>query len=57
MGGFTPIARGVPEFYEAHGDRVQARSGAYPRPPAPFQVSQNLPEAKWYVPPELLKDE
>ena len=58
LGGFTPLARGEPEFYEAHGDRTPAgESGEYSRPPAPFQVSQNVPEAKWYVPPELLSDE
>jgi len=58
LGGFTPLARGEPEFYEAQGDRAAARAfRSYGRPPAPFQVSQNLPEAKWYVPPELLNDE
>jgi hypothetical protein len=58
LGGFTPLARGEPEFYSAHGDRSPARGKSeYSRPPAPFQVSQNLPEAKWYVPPELLNDE
>ena len=57
LGGFTPLARGEPEFYLAQGDRAPARTSKYSRPPAPFQVSQNLPEAKWYVPPELLNDE
>ena len=58
LGGFTPLARGIPEFYAAQGDRTAARaSREYRRPPAPFQVSQNLPEAKWYVPPEPLNDE
>jgi hypothetical protein len=57
LGGFTPLARGVPEFYEARGDRAHAQASKYSRPPAPFQTSQNLPEAKWYVPPELLNDE
>jgi len=57
LGGFTPLARGEPEFYEAQGDQAPARATRYSRPPAPFQVSQNLPEAKWYVPPELLNDE
>jgi hypothetical protein len=57
LGGFTPLARGEPEFYVAEGDRSPHRRTKYSRPPAPFQVSQNLPEAKWYVPPELLNDE
>lgn len=58
LGGFTPLARGEPEFYEAYGDAARTRqSREYSRPPAPFQVSQNVPEAKWYVPPELLGDE
>jgi len=57
LGGFTPLARGVPEFYEARADRAPAQASKYSRPPAPFQTSQNLPEAKWYVPPELLNDE
>lgn len=57
LGGFTPLARGEPEFYVAQGDRAPAGTTMYGRPPAPFQVSQNLPEAKWYVPPELLNDE
>ena len=57
LGGFTPLAHGEPEFYAAQGDRTAARVPQYSRPPAPFQVSQNLPEAKWYVPPELLNDE
>ena len=58
LGGFTPLARGEPEFYAAQGDRAPRRAlREYRRPPAPFQVTQNLPEAKWYVPPELLNDE
>ena len=57
LGGFTPLARGEPEFYVAQGDRAPGRSSEYSRPPAPFEVSQNVPEAKWYVPPELLSDE
>ena len=57
LGGFTPLARGEPQFYVAHGDRSPAPVSKHERPPAPFQVSQNVPEAKWYVPPELLKDE
>jgi hypothetical protein len=57
LGGFTPLARGVPDFYATHGDRSPAPVSKYERPPAPFQVSQNVPEAKWYVPPELLSDE
>jgi len=57
IGGFTPLARGVPEFYEAQGDRSATQMSSYRRPPVPFQLSQNLPEAKWYVPPELLNDE
>ena len=57
LGGFTPLARGEPEFYEAYGDLAPAGRSQYGRPPAPFQLSQNLPEAKWYVPPELLNDE
>lgn len=57
LGGFTPLARGVPEFYAAEGDRAEPNRSEYSRPPAPFQVSQNVPEAKWYVPPELLSDE
>ncbi|WP_109486970.1 glycosyltransferase family 39 protein [Occallatibacter savannae] len=58
LGGFTPLARGEPEFYEAQGDQTPAyQPRVYSRPPAPFQVSQNVPEAKWYVPPELLSDE
>lgn len=57
MGGFTPLARGVPEFYTADGDRTPTRSSQYGRSPVPFHVSQNLPEAKWYVPPELLHEE
>lgn len=62
MGGFTPLARGVPEFYRAQGglSAVQDQKPAiqkYERPPAPFEVSKNLPQARWYVPPELLKDE
>jgi len=57
LGGFTPLARGEPELYVAEGDRSPQRISKYSRPPAPFHVSQNLPEAKWYVPPELLNDE
>lgn len=57
LGGFTPIARGEPEFYVAQGDRSRTSRSNFSSPPAPFQVSQNLPEAKWYVPPELLNDE
>ena len=57
LGGFTPLAHGKPEFYEAQGDSTARQSLEYGRPPAPFDVSQNLPEAKWYVPPELLNDE
>jgi hypothetical protein len=57
LGGFTPLARGEPELYLAEGDRSSHRRSKYSRPPAPFQVSQNLPGAKWYVPPELLNDE
>lgn len=54
MGGFTPVARGKPEFYAADGDRSKLAAKEFRRPPAPFETSQNLPEAKWYVPPELL---
>jgi hypothetical protein len=57
LGGFTPLSRGEPELYVAKGDRSAGQRSKYGRPPAPFQVSQNLPEAKWYVPPELLNDE
>ena len=57
IGGFTPLSHGVPELYEAEGDRVNAQMRLYSGPPAPFQVSQNVPGAKWYVPPELLNDE
>jgi hypothetical protein len=56
IGGFTPLAHGVPEFYEAEGDRVPAEMRLYSRPPVPFEVSQNLPRLKKYVPPELLND-
>ena len=57
IGGFTPLAHGVPEFYEAEGDRNPAQKKLYSRPPAPFKVPQNLPEASTYVPPEHLNDE
>jgi hypothetical protein len=57
LGGFTPLARGEPEFYAAEGDRVPVKSSEHRRPPAPFKVSGNVPEARWYVPPELLSDE
>ncbi len=57
LGGFTPLAHGKPEFYAAQGDQTAKRSLRYGRPPVPFHVSQNLPEAKWYVPPELLNDD
>ncbi|MBW8870426.1 MAG: hypothetical protein JF563_06580, partial [Acidobacteriales bacterium] len=57
LGGFTPLARGEPEFYVAQGDRSPASMSKYDRPPAPFQASQNVLEAKWYVPPERLSDE
>lgn len=57
LGGFTPLARGVPEFYAAQGDRAPAYASKYSRPAVPFRLSENLPEAKWYVPPELLNDE
>lgn len=57
IGGFTPLAHGVPEFYEAEGDRAPAQMRLYRRPPVPFEVSQNLPGAKKYVAPELLNDE
>jgi hypothetical protein len=50
MGGFTPLARGVPAFYTASWDaasswnegplRVQAT-------PIPFNAANNLPSANW----------
>jgi hypothetical protein len=49
IGGFTPLAHGVPEFYEADGDRVPAQKKLYSRPSAPFEALQNLPEARKYV--------
>jgi hypothetical protein len=57
LGGFTPLSRGEPELYLADGDRSLALRSQYGRLPAPFKVSQNVPEAKWYAPPELLNDE
>ena len=57
LGGFTPLARGKPEFFVAHGDRSPAPGSKFDRPPVPFQSSENVPSAKWYVPPELLSDE
>lgn len=57
LGGFTPLAHGVPELFEAHGDPSPEPLEFYSRPPAPFQRSANLPEAKWYAPPELLNDD
>ena len=56
LGGFTPLARGTPSFYVARGAGVPG-AGRNGLPPAPFQVSQNLPQVKWYAPPELLNDE
>jgi hypothetical protein len=57
IGGFTPLAHGVPSFYITHGDQAPPQPGLYRLPPAPFQLSQNLPQAKWYAPPELLNDD
>jgi hypothetical protein len=57
IGGFTPLAHGVPEIYEADGDRSPTQKKLYSRPPISFEVLQNLPEASNYVPPEHLNDE
>lgn len=56
IGGFTPLAHGIPAFYETQGDRDAKRKQPAWRP-APFKVSENRPEARWYAPPELLNDQ
>lgn len=57
LGGFTPLAHGVLEFYQTSGDRSPIPDSPYSKPPSPFKQSDNLPSAKWYAPPELLDAE
>lgn len=56
IGGFTPLAHGLPKFYEAQGDRSAEPQLFVSRTPVPFQRSSDVPEEKWYAPPELLDD-
>jgi hypothetical protein len=44
IGGFTPLARGVPSFYWTSGDR--SRYFAYYQKTKPFHIQRELPDAK-----------
>jgi hypothetical protein len=56
IGGFTPLAHGAPRFYTSQGDRISADRRECSAP-VTFEAAKNLPDMKWYAPPELLNDQ
>lgn len=50
IGGFTPLAHGVPHFFTAGGDVAMAARSMVPRPPEPFRITDNLPDSDAIIP-------
>ena len=54
IGGFTPLAHGVPAFYIGFGDATPESEIISLDRPVPFAAAENLPRAKTYAIPQRM---
>jgi hypothetical protein len=56
IGGFTPLARGTPEFYAASGDQDTDEFSLSKLMPHAFNTADNLPGSKFIIPGETAQE-